>query len=277
MKFGSLLRRRSVVGTEGANAPAVPTSLRERNVKESFLRDPFGVLRAKWNEVPAGDHRLSTIEIAKLPDDELLGQWQEIRKTATTGPNFDVRGWYHALYKDVLRGKRIMDVGSGIGIDGITFAQAGAAITFVDIVESNLEVIGRLCRILGIKEVDYCYLHDLSALNRLDRDYDVIWCQGSMINAPFEVMREEVAVLLEHLPLGGRWVELAYPKVRWEREGCLPFEVWGERTDGLGTPWVEWYDLRKLLQRLAPATFGVILELEFHNGDFSWFDLIRRS
>ena len=79
------------------------------------------------------------------------------------------------------------------------------------------------------------------------------------------------------MPVDGRWIELAYPKSRWEREGQLPFNEWGNRTDGLGTPWVEWYDLAKVQALWEPARFEVVLYLEFHNGDFNWFDLIRRA
>ena len=244
---------------------------------KGFEDEPFAVLRRKWSEVPAGDERLSTVTISQMATDELTELWQKIRHDATTGKNFDVRGWYHILYKDILRGKRVMDVGCGLGIDGITFADAGAHVTFVDIVDHNLEVVQRICHKLGLTNIDFCYLNDLSALDQLGTDYDGIWCQGSMINAPFSVMREESQKLLRHLRIGGRWIELAYPKARWEREGRLPFHQWGKRTDGPGTPWVEWYDLPKLLQRLAPATFDVVLELEFHDSDFNWFDLVRRS
>ena len=81
---------------------------------------------------------------------------------------------------------------------------------------------------------------------------------------------------MEHLPVGGRWIELAYPKARWEREGKMPFEQWGERTDG-GAPWMEWYDLDKVKAMLSPAQFDVVLYSNFFNDDFNWFDLLRRS
>jgi hypothetical protein len=96
-----------------------------------------------------------------------------------------------------------------------------------------------------------------------------------MINAPFSFSARESRRLLEHLPAGGRWIELCYPKVRWEREGYRPYYRWGEKTDGLGTPWMEWYDTAKLLQRLEPGQFQVYLSLDIHNADFNWFDLLR--
>src|SRR5215831_5114839 len=42
------------------------------------------------------------------------------------GGNFDVRGWYYTLYRGQWRGKRIIDIGSGLGYNAITFAGAGA-------------------------------------------------------------------------------------------------------------------------------------------------------
>jgi 2-polyprenyl-3-methyl-5-hydroxy-6-metoxy-1,4-benzoquinol methylase len=234
-------------------------------------------LRQKWHEVPAGNERATTKQLLELPDKELLDLWTRIRLEATTGEFFNVRGWYHLLYKDVFRGKRVMDVGSGFGIDGLTYAQQGARMTFVDIVESNLKVLRRLCKLLDLKDVDFCYMKNIDSLSALPLDYDVIWCQGSLINAPFDVIKLEVQELLKHLPVEGRWIELAYPEVRWEREGKLPFDKWGSKTDGEGTPWVEWYDLEKIMALLSPAKFDVVLNFNFHNNDFNWFDLIRRA
>lgn len=238
---------------------------------------PFDLLRKKWQEVPAGETRLLTSELVELPDKELKKLWERERLAATTGAAFEVRGWYHTLYREVLRSKRVMDFGCGFGMDGITFAQHGAQVNFVDIVESNLIVVKRLCRMFHLINVDFFYLEEMDSFSSLRADFDVVWCQGSLINAPFDVIREEVQELLKRLPVGGRWIELAYPKRRWEREGRLPFHRWGERTDGPGTPWVEWYDLPKLKAALEPAQFDVILYFEFHHGDFNWFDLVRRT
>ena len=244
---------------------------------QAWQRRPFDKLRRKWGVVPAGDSRLVTKQLVDLPDTELKELWERVRVTATSGSAFEIRGWYHLLYADVLRDKQVMDFGCGLGIDGITFAQHGTRITFVDIVESNLIVVQRLCKLLGLQNVDFLYMRDIDSLSNLGTGYEVIWCQGSLINAPFYLIREEAQELLRHLKPDGRWIELAYPKGRWEREGRLPFDQWGEHTDGAGTPWVEWYDLSKLRAALEPAEFEVVLYFEFHNGDFNWFDLKRRT
>ena len=282
MKIKQSLRRFFPDRTSAAaHAPTTSHPYRDLSLPELealFMSEPLTVLRKKWSEVPgAAAGRHSSMEMLKLGDAELARTWESVRDAAVSGENFDVRGWYHTLYRDTLRGKRVMDVGSGFGIDGITFAECGADMTFVDITESNLEVLRRICRTRGIAGPRFCYLDSFSDIDALPRDYDVIWCQGSMIHAPLEVVRKEAARLLEHLRIGGRWIELAYPRARWEREGSLPFNLWGERTDGAGTPWVEWYDLSRLLARMEPATFEVVLAFDFHNSDFNWFDLVRRT
>jgi SAM-dependent methyltransferase len=238
----------------------------------------FEVLRKKWKEIPVdGPNRLSSIDLLNLNDEELSEKWKIIHDLSVSNYNYPVRGWYHDLYRDVLKGKKVLDIGSGFGIDGIAFAKEGSKIVFADIIQENLEVIRRICNHYELKNVDYLYIEDLNSLKNLNTVFDVIWSQGSLINAPFEFTKIEANLLLEYLPIGGRWIQLAYPKKRWEKDGKLPFEKWGEKTDGKGTPWVEWYDLAKVKQLLSPAQFDTILSLDFYHDDFNWFDLIRRS
>ncbi len=254
------------------NGPDIPPDAMMERV---FGDDPLSVLRRKWSVVPSGTGRVSTNELMALPDGELLDTWDRLRAEATTGAAHRVRGWYHLLYKDVLRDRTVVDFGCGLGIDGVSFAENGARVIFVDIVEDNLALVRRLCRARKVVNVDFLYLEDIASIGSLPRPVDVFWCQGSMINVPFDFARREARAMLEHLPTGGRWIELAYPEARWEREGRLPFHLWGERTDGPGTPWVEWYDVDRLRRRLRPAKFDVVLDLEFSDGDFVWFDLMR--
>ena len=219
---------------------------------------------------------MSTEKLIALADDALLAKWENSRETLTTGGEWEHRGWYHTLYAEWMRGKKVMDVGSGFGVDSITFAQHGARVTFVDLVETNLEVLERLCRIMGLAEVRFVPFKDLDSLRALDTDYDVIMAMGSMHHAPDHVVRPEYQELLRHLKVGGRWLQLAYPRSRWIREGRMPFSKWGGITDG-GAPWAEWYDLERLLGMLAPGKFDVVLYQEFHGGDFNWFDLVYRG
>ena len=238
---------------------------------------PFAVLREKWNRVPnrrAG--AIKTTDLLRLSDDELVREWSEAARDLMSDSEFAHRGWFHALYDDSFRDKKILDVGSGFGVDSITFAKRGAQVTFVDLADSNLQVLKRLCSAFGLKNVKFVLLDDLKVLRELDHDYDVILALGSLHHAPQSVIKPEVDELIRHLKIGGRWIQLAYPKTRWEREGCMPFDRWGDSTD-FSAPWTEWYDLAKLLDLLEPAKFEVVLDLEIHNSDFIWFDLLYRG
>lgn len=241
------------------------------------LAETFRILRTKWGEVPGGEQtRVRSESWLRLSDNELLRFWSDALRDSSVGDAYSVRGWYHTLYSDVFHGKKVLEIGSGLGFDGITFAAHGAAWTFVDIVQTNLEVVERLCKLKGLTNVRFCYLEDLHSLAGLPNDYAAIYAQGSLINLPVEATRAEAQALLKHLPIGGRWIELAYPRRRWVHDGRMSFDKWGKKTDG-GAPWVEWHDLKKIRDFLAPAQFDVVFTLDFHKYDFNWFDLIRRT
>jgi SAM-dependent methyltransferase len=244
---------------------------------DEHLTESFRILRTKWGEVPHGEEtRARSEDLLKFSDSELLRLWSEALKDSSEADAYSVRGWYHTLYRDIFRGKKVLEIGSGLGFDGITFAASGANWTFVDIVQTNLQVVECLCKLKGLTNVRFCLLEDLRSLDVLPNDYAAIYAQGSLINLPLEATRVEARALLKHLPIGGRWIELAYPRRRWTHDGRMPFDKWGKKTDG-GAPWVEWHDLKKIREFLAPAQFDVVLAFDFHKYDFNWFDLIRRS
>lgn len=241
-------------------------------------QEPFDTLRNKWVEVPTTQSgRKSTIDLLRFSDEELLTEWTASREDITTGSEFAHRGWYHSLYAESMRGRKLLDVGSGFAIDSITFAQHDAMVSFVDIARSNLDVVQRLCGLLGLENTSFTLLEDIGSLHDLDRDYDFIMAMGSLHHAPVGIIKPEVQELVKHLKVGGRWLQLAYPRTRWIRDGKPPFDRWGDMTDGHGTPWAEWYDLPKLLRLMEPARFDVVLCQEFHNNDFIWFDLLYRG
>jgi ubiquinone/menaquinone biosynthesis C-methylase UbiE len=268
--MGLVRRFLATIGSDAAGMPA--------DGKSRVWEKPYETLRRRWEEVPTASCVFeSTTKLLSLSDEALLAHWEKARKDITAGTEFAHRGWYHALYADGMRGRKVMDVGSGFGVDSITFAQHGAKLTFVDLIEENLKVLERLCKIMGLEETRFHLLRDVNSLRPLDLDYDVIMAMGSLHHAPMEILKPEYQELRRHLKVGGRWLQLAYPKSRWIRDRRSRFSHWGITTDGPGTPWAEWMDVEKLLGMLAPGEFDVVLYQEFHSGDFNWFDLVYRG
>jgi len=240
--------------------------------------DPFATLRRKWSEVPQDVSRIDTLQLLKLPDSELMSKWIAWREEMVTGhEGFRRRGWLKTLYQPLLTGARFMDFGSGLGFDGLTFAPFCASVTFVDVAPSNLELIGRLAKVMGFNNVTTVQIESYDSFAKLGEGYDVIWANGSLHHAPMRVIKKELSLLTPRMKVGGRWIQLAYPKVRWENEGSPPFSQWGVMTDGVGTPWAEWYDEEKLLATLAPARFDVVMSFNLWHDAFNWFDLVKRG
>lgn len=225
----------------------------------------------KWREVPGGSDqhaRQFSDSLLQLDEAALLADWS--RQHGEAGA---LRGWYWTLYGDVLRGKRVVEVGSGRGFDAIALASRGVAMTCCDIVESNLEIIRRVARARGL-DIATLHIRDLADFERLPAGFDAVWAIGSIHHMPFEAAREESHALLAKLAPRGRWIELSYPRERWVREGSPSFERWGQMTDGERTPWAEWYDMEKLKQRLWPWRLEPVLERRFESDAYVWLDAV---
>ena len=234
--------------------------------------DILAPYREKWREVPGGDDasaRYFSTDLLEMPNEEFLALWESHAAKRVAGS----LSWLGPMYRDFFSGRRVLELGSGLGLDGLRFAAQGANWTFADIAADNLKVIERVASLKGLRIKTFLIGNDLS-FEALGGQFDAVLASGSMHHVPFEMAREECQSVLRRLKPGGRWIELAYPKERWVREGSPPFDQWGKGTDGDRTPWAEWYDAEKLRERLAPAVFTTILDFGFSNDDFHWFDFM---
>src|SRR5437899_9129928 len=235
--------------------------------------DELARYREKWREAPRGsdmDGRVFSTDLLALADVELLAAWNAMAVRRYAGEI----GWLAPLYADSFRSRRVLELGSGLGFDGLRFVEAGASWTFADIVPDNLAVIRRVARLKGLEgRVRFHLIGDDLSFAGLPDDYDAIWVFGSIHHVPFEMARREALAALGHLKPGGRWMELVYPRERWLREGAPPFEQWGKLTDGERTPWAEWHDVEKVRRRLFPAPLRTVLDFEFCAQNYRWLDL----
>jgi hypothetical protein len=226
----------------------------------------------KWREVPGGDdvdRRVFSDDLLELSDDQFLAKWDSISTRRAAG----VVGRMEPLYRDFFRGRKVLELGGGLGFDGMRFATQGAHWTFADIVPCNLNVIRRVSALKCIPVECHLIGEDLS-FEALQPDYDAIVVIGSIHHVPFDIARKEALSALSRLKVGGRWIELVYPRERWRREGSMSFDTWGTRTDGERTPWAEWHDIEKVRRRLHPAILKTVLDFELASNSHRWLDLL---
>jgi len=231
----------------------------------------IGRLAEKWHEIPTAPmSRGSSIDQLSLPDSEFLAWWDGLEQLwmAYLGFKFEV-------YRDFVRGKKLIEVGPGAGVFGVQLLREGATVTFMDVAEPNLLLIERVCHLKNIQGATYLTIRAFRDPAKASDDYDGIFAIGSLHHTPSEIAKPEFEALASRLKIGGRFVALTYPKERWINDGSKPFSEWGKFTDGERTPWCEWYDVEKFLAQLSPYKFRILMDFNTRDNNFNWFDLQR--
>lgn len=274
--------RRRQPGSKNANNPMLgpplpiadprdstgPLALAAQEFHADDGRRVFELLGEKWSEVPVTeDDRGHSAALMRLSDAEKRREWDRLL-SAQVNP----RVWYQELYGPHLKGLKVLEVGSGIGLDALYFSRLGAEWHCVDIAQENLELIESIFLAFGLTPPGTTVVESLASLEAAPYGFDVILCSGSMHHVPFAFSREETRRLARHLKSGGRWLELTYPRERWVEDGCLPFDQWGGITDGPGTPWAEWYDFSKMRERFFPNRLSPRVHFNFSSNHLNWFD-----
>src|SRR5260370_28134749 len=96
--------------------------------------------REKWREAPRGsdmDGRVFSTGLLALSDAELLATWEAMAARRYGGEI----GWLGPLYGDTFRGRQGLELGSGLGFDGLRFAAGRAGRTLPDLLPHNPPVI----------------------------------------------------------------------------------------------------------------------------------------
>jgi SAM-dependent methyltransferase len=141
-------------------------------------------------------------KLQALSNEELVNLWQG----ATTDDTFTM------YYASILTGKSFIDIGSGLARQTLQFVLHGAYGTFVDIVESNLEIVRRVAVSLGVgHRVSTILFVSLPQLQSElgDEMFDAVCAFGSLHHTPREIIQEQSRLLRDHLKPGGLWIQLA--------------------------------------------------------------------
>ena len=84
------------------------------------------------------------------------------------------------------RGKKVLEIGCGIGTDTINFARAGAQVTTVDLSEKSMDLARKRAAIFGLEDrIRFCLgnAEQLSAFVRVE-PYDLIYSFGVIHHTP---------------------------------------------------------------------------------------------
>lgn len=154
------------------------------------------------------------------------------------------RGWEYERYSETFKGKKVLEIGGGLGYDGMVYSKVAAHYTYAEIDETQVAFLKRICALYGIQNVGFEWMkqieHDFPAT------YNAFLAHGVLHHVPFETAKREFSNIDRYLEAGTRAVFLMYPKERWEYWGKPTFEKFGQYTD-FGCPWAEYYDEEKIL------------------------------
>ena len=187
-------------------------------------------------------------------------------KTASknrAGMNIDIAiKWYmdsstrhaHSLMGD-LRGKRVLDVGCGIGTHLVWLARNGAEVTGIDVSEKRVYEARRLAKNEGLEDRISVYLRDAEKSGFPDESFDLIYGQdvlmyfegtfGPFINEMRRVLKSGGSFIFVE-PLDG------HPVARFYRKYIAPKD-WKIFTHNFGIRYLE--DFRQAFGRVEYKTF----------------------
>jgi 2-polyprenyl-3-methyl-5-hydroxy-6-metoxy-1,4-benzoquinol methylase len=143
------------------------------------------------------------------------------------------------------RGKRVLEIGCGIGTDTINFARHGARVTSVDLSEKSLELARQRAGVYGFGDQVEFYRGDAEELSRFVpvEPYDLIYSFGVIHHTPHP---DRVLGQVRHYARPGTTVKImVYHRRSWK-------VLWILLTEGKGQFW----KVRELVAKNSEAQTG---------------------
>jgi 2-polyprenyl-3-methyl-5-hydroxy-6-metoxy-1,4-benzoquinol methylase len=141
-------------------------------------------------------------------------------------------------------GKRVLEVGCGIGTDTMNFARAGAEVTAVDLSERSLDLARQRAAVYGLTNIRFVHanVEELGAILGPEQ-YDLVYSFGVIHHTPHPdvALRELVSMLRP----GGTLKVMVYHRRSWKVLAIVA-------TSGRGAVW----KLESLVARYSEAQEG---------------------
>jgi len=127
------------------------------------------------------------------------------------------------------RGKRVLEVGCGIGTDTVNFAKRGAWVTAVDLSARSLELAQKRVKVYGLSDyVTFCQANAEQLTDVLPvEDYDLVYSFGVIHHTPNPSMA--LRQMAEYVGPGGTLKLMVYHRWSWKALGLLVrsgFQFW---------------------------------------------------
>lgn len=133
----------------------------------------LGDVQAFWNEVPCNTTRSSLPVGSKEFFDDVEKKRYQLEQHIK--PFADFPAW---------KGKKVLEIGCGMGTDTMQFAKAGAAITAVDYSTSSLELAEKRSKIYGLP-VKFVHADAEHLSDSLPKEiYDLVYSFGVLHHTP---------------------------------------------------------------------------------------------
>ena len=114
------------------------------------------------------------------------------------------------------KGKKVLEIGCGIGTDTISFLRAGARVTATDLSEESLRVARQRAAVFGFSDQVQFYsgnAEELSAFVPIEL-YDLVYSFGVIHHTPNP--EKVIAEIHQYLPSGGSLKLMVYYRFAWK-------------------------------------------------------------
>ena len=156
------------------------------------------------------------------------------------------------------KGKKVLEIGCGIGTDTINFARAGAIVTAIEISQKTLDIAIQRAKVYGLQERIKFYCGNAEELSSFvpAEPYDLIYSFGVIHHTPHP---EKIIDQLKHYIHSGSTIKLmVYHRYSWK-------VLWILLTYGKGAFW----KLDKLIAKYSEAQTGCPVTYAYSRKDIS--------
>jgi len=160
----------------------------------------------------------------------------------------------HVVDFNGYRGKKILEIGCGIGIDLIRFAKGGAHVTGVDLAQQSIQLAKKNFELNGLK-ADLRPMNG-EALEFADNSFDMVYAHGVLqYTADAGKMAKEMRRVLKP---GGKAIAMVYNRLSWLNALSKVMKVELEHEDA---PVLKKYSIGEFKKMLSPfSTIRIVPE-----------------